>query len=139
MFDSFPRGVRNCNPGNIRISDTEWEGKITPSPDKAFETFDCMKNGIRAMTKILLTYFRRYRLNTVADIITRWAPPKENNTLAYIRAVCSDTGFGVNEPLDLEDRHNLFDLVQAIIRHENGGTYIQDRDIMAGITAGFDN
>ncbi|EGR3201648.1 structural protein, partial [Vibrio parahaemolyticus] len=36
---SSVRGVRIHNPLNIRIAGNAWKGKVTPSRDKAFETF----------------------------------------------------------------------------------------------------
>ena len=34
----------------------------------------------------------KYGLKTIKDIIYRWAPPKENNTAAYIRRVSDYIG-----------------------------------------------
>lgn len=36
-------------------------------------------------------------------MISRWAPPVENHTEAYIRAVAADTGIDPDEPLDTLD------------------------------------
>lgn len=36
------RGLKNCNPGNIRISTTKWIGEIQPSTDKSFKQFKAM-------------------------------------------------------------------------------------------------
>ena len=106
------------NPGNIRISNTQWQGKISPSHDAQFETFDTPDNGIRAMAKILITYFDR-GLNTIEAIITAWAPPSENDTDTYIDAVSDDSGFDSDQVLTL-DASTLEALIPAIIKHENG-------------------
>ena len=37
--------------------------------------------------------------NCIEDIISRWAPPSENDTKAYIRSVCALTGIGGKERL----------------------------------------
>ena len=37
-------------------------------------------------------------------MISRWAPPSENRTEAYIRAVADDTGIDPDEPIDTRDR-----------------------------------
>lgn len=42
---------------------------------------------------LLMRSYRRAKCVTVADIIRRWAPPSENSTGDYIKAVCAMTGF----------------------------------------------
>lgn len=36
------RGLRNNNPGNIRINTDVFQGEITPSKDKSFKQFRSM-------------------------------------------------------------------------------------------------
>lgn len=85
---NLPRGYRNNNPLNIRISSSAWKGKINPSGDSAFEQFVSMEYGYRAALRTMRTYINKYGANTIDKIISRWAPPSENNTLAYISNVC---------------------------------------------------
>lgn len=112
-----PRGIRNHNPGNVRISDSDWLGKVQGA-DKSFETFSHPLYGIRVIAYLLKKYQRAYRDNTVAALINRWAPPVENNTNAYAAAVAAKLGVGLNESIRVEDY--LPALVQSIIHHENG-------------------
>lgn len=126
------RGLRNNNPGNIRISDTPWKGKLAASKDPEFETFDTPVDGIRAIARLLMTYFDEYGLNTVTSIITRWAPPNENNTHAYIRAVCESSGYEPDAVLTLS-ADTLCKLVPAIIRQENGEQPYSEPVIAAGV------
>ena len=37
-----PRGLRNCNPGNIRKSADVFQGEIVPSGDSDFKQFRTM-------------------------------------------------------------------------------------------------
>jgi len=117
----FPRGLRNNNPGNIRRAKFNWTGKITwsVSKDKEFEQFHKLWYGVRALIKLLLTYFVKHKLNTVSQIINRWAPDTENNTEAYIASVCVLTGFKKNQVL-IPNTDTLKKLVYAITDHENG-------------------
>lgn len=85
---NLPRGYRNNNPLNIRISGNKWQGKISPSEDSAFEQFVNMAYGYRAALVLMRNYIKNYGCNTIAKIISRWAPANENNTLGYIRDVC---------------------------------------------------
>ncbi|MBN9402829.1 MAG: hypothetical protein J0I30_08465 [Burkholderiales bacterium] len=113
------RGIRNHNPGNIRHGDP-WQGLAKNQPDKDFATFASDAYGIRALARTLITYQDKYGLRTIRQIIGRWAPPKENDTPAYIRAVAAQTGRAANDQLDLQTYADLRAVTEAIIRHENG-------------------
>lgn len=135
-----PRGVRDNNPGNIDfdLQAPPWQGEIRPSADPRFAQFNTMTNGVRALAKELLTYHNVHHLNTVRQIINRWAPPVENNTSAYVTDVA--TACGVH-PDDLYNFNlaGLESLCAAIIAHENGspdgGSWVSDADIAAGVAA----
>lgn len=116
-----PRGIRNNNPGNIRMSGNAWRGKI--GNDGAFEIFDTPTNGIRAMMVNLRTYFNNYGLNTVAGIAGRWAPPSENKTAGYITVVNKQGGLATGAVLNLNDQATMFKLVRGIIGAENGSSF----------------
>ncbi|WP_224039751.1 structural protein P5 [Paraburkholderia unamae] len=116
-----PRGIRNNNPGNIRHSGARWAGQSAQQGDTNFVTFDTPEHGIRALARIVLNYQSHHRLHTIEEIIHRWAPPSENNTNAYAQSVARAMGISRNQRVNLEiNRHQLFSLVSAIIRHENG-------------------
>ena len=91
-------GLRNNNPLNIRRGKTPWNGEIR-AEGSAFCHFSTLEHGIRAAYQILDTYRQKYHAVCIEDIISRWAPPSENNTEAYIRSVCTLTGFGGKERL----------------------------------------
>jgi len=99
-----PRGIRNNNPLNIRLSSDRWQGQRPPSTspegEKAFCVFESMAYGWRAAFRLLChTYYGKYKLKTIRALITRWAPPKENNTEAYIRRVTDRIGIGADKVL----------------------------------------
>lgn len=119
------RGIRNNNPGNIKVKD-DWQGLAPISQRLKFQkdehTFNVFSDsifGIRALMRTLRTYGRRGD-NTVKKIIRNWAPPSENNTIEYIFSVCEQTGFDADEPIDVEIFLVGRLLAQAIIKHENG-------------------
>lgn len=126
---SMPRGIRNNNPGNIRHGDN-WKGLADEQLDDAFATFVDVQHGIRAIGKILLTYERKYGLNTVAGIIDRWAPPSENDTASYIEHVAKRLGVDPHAPINVSE--HLEDLITAIILHENGMNPYDPEVIMEG-------
>lgn len=117
---SAPRGVRNNNPGNLRRSKDPWQGLAKAQTDEAFFVFDTACYGIRALARTLITYQDRHHLRTIRQIISRWAPPSENNTAAYIRAVATRAGRLPDKQLDLHTHADLKPLIEAIIHHENG-------------------
>lgn len=131
-----PRGIHNNNPGNIRKTTTEWRGEIQ-GDDPEFETFATPEDGIRALAKILLNYQRKYGLKTVRQMISRWAPPTENNTESYINAVAAKMGVGPDNPFVL-DGMLLVLMVDSIIRHENGQNPYPPETVRAGVTAALE-
>ena len=114
------RGYRNCNPGNIRHSGTKWKGMRATQTDKSFVQFSSMAFGYRALCKTLLTYYRKHKLKNVALIISRWAPPCENDTQGYISSVCRSMNCSAEQTLDLNNIDVLTALAAAISKVENG-------------------
>lgn len=125
-----PRGVRNNNPGNIRKNSTVWMGMAAAQTDSSFVQFVAPEYGIRAIAKIMKSY-RALGLNTIREVIRRWAPPSENNTDSYVAAVCAECSVKPDDTVDLDTIMPL--LVKAIIWHENGGCPYTDQQINAGI------
>ena len=79
MSARVPIGQKLHNPLNIRRTSITWAGKSAVQQHEAFETFDSPYYGIRAAARNLLTYYRRDKLNTVQGIVTKWAPPEDDN------------------------------------------------------------
>ena len=115
-----PRGLRNCNPGNIRLSDDKWQGLREEQTDEDFFQFQSMAWGYRALIRTLQNYRRKHNCWTIRDFITRWAPSCENNTLAYIKSVCNYLGVPSVYVPDVDDKDTMCALAAAMSRHENG-------------------
>lgn len=112
----LPRGVRNFNPGNIELGDP-WQGMRAKQTDGRFAQFETPAFGIRAIARTLITYQDKHGIRTVTAAINRWAPPVENDTGSYVRAVQRAVG---GDLVDMHDYQYLRPLVEAIIKHENG-------------------
>ena len=97
-----------------------YRGERQPSRDPEFKQFETLAWGYRAIFVLLDTYRRRYGLDTLRGMISRWAPPSENHTDNYIRAVASDTGIDPDEALDTRDARTMIPVAAAISRVENG-------------------
>lgn len=117
-----PRGIRNNNPGNIEKGKDKWQGlKLDfETTDPRFCEFKDPTWGIRALAVVLINYQDKHNLRTVRQIINRWAPSVENDTISYINKVCEASGASPDERLDLHRYEVLRPIVEAIIRHENG-------------------
>lgn len=80
------------NPGNLRPV-----GGAT-----GFQQFATPEEGIAAADKNLQAYGKK-GINTLRGVISRWAPPSENDTEAYINTVSKKIGLDPNQPIDLSD------------------------------------
>ena len=123
------RGLRNNNPLNIRrVAGQRWKGEILPSIQGgdgggSFVRFESIEYGIRAAFVLLRTYSIKYKANCIQDIISRWAPPSENDTEKYIKNVCLWSGLGGLQRLTEEDWPKL---VLAMARQECGALLSED-------------
>ncbi len=128
------RGLRNNNPGNLEASWAfTWQGQN--GTDGRFATFASPEHGIRALGVNLLAYQRR-GLDTISKIISRWAPPQDNNnTTAYIQNVSLALGVSPTTRLDVASPAVLTALSKAIIHQENGKVPFTDETIASGIAS----
>jgi len=123
------KGIRNNNPGNIEVGGDKWYGAV--SDDGRFLIFKGALHGIRAVAKLIRTYEAKYNLNTIEGIITRWAPPKENDTESYIKSVAQKTGIKRDAKLNINNDTTMMKLVNAIIAHENAN-YRYNQSVVKG-------
>ena len=144
------RGLRNNNPLNIRHSADRWQGARIMQTDKDFVQFKDLKWGFRAAWKILdtycLTFKKEGKAYNVKNIIGRWAPPTENDTDAYVRAVVKLSGLGGNENMprpkhywNFEEVDKLVRLIRAMVCVENGIKWekVDTKDIWKGYDLAF--
>ena len=113
------RGIRNNNPGNLVITSAAWKGKtpVAKNTDGHFEQFSSHLYGIRAMFRDIRGDIETDGLNTVTKLINTYAPPHENNTIAYITAVSGALKKSAHARIVPADYPAL---IAAIIKHENG-------------------
>ena len=123
------RGIRNNNPGNIRHG-AAWQGMASEQPDADFVTFTGPEWGYRAIVRIL-RHYQSVGITTIRAMISRWAPPSENNTEAYIQAVSDYCAIAATAILP---DSALPAMLKAITIHENGSCPWDYAVINAGIT-----
>jgi len=113
------RGIRNNNPLNIEDRD-DWDGLASESLDPRFATFNDLEHGLRAGARILNTYREDHGVETLSDIVHRWAPPSENDTAAYVKNVADWSGIPINVKLNAGNNGTTKSLLKAMVRQENG-------------------
>lgn len=123
-----PRGIRNNNPGNIKKQGNwkAWQGLAEVQDDPVFLKAATPVDGLRWLAKTLTTYQDKRlaadgsKIDTIDEVIQRWAPTVENKTEAYAAAVDRAHPKGRFDTLDLHDYDDMKPLMKAIVRHENG-------------------
>lgn len=119
-MNNRPRGIRNCNPGNIRLSKDKWQGLREEQTDPAFFQFIAPMWGYRALIRTLQNYRKKHNCQTIADFIKRWAPEVENNTSGYITRVCKELEVPSSYVPDVDDKATMCAFAAAISLVENG-------------------
>lgn len=121
-----PRGIRNNNPGNLNYvgqNGATLEEHATPR----FARFNSAFEGFAALGKQIKAYYNGtskaagyQKLQSVEDIISRFAPASENNTQAYINKLSKMLGVGRGDSLNIQDPKVLATLMNGITQIENG-------------------
>ncbi len=121
---NLPRGIRNNNPGNLKITNNAWQGKIDhgQNTDGVFEQFESYVFGIRAMIRLVRDSYITNGFNTITKVLNRYAPPgtsENNNTAGYIAHVVDLSGISADQVLN-KDFQTMSRLLPAMAFHENG-------------------
>lgn len=130
---SIPRGYRNNNPLNIRISNAGWLGKVSPNTDGSFEQFSDIKYGYRAAIKTLRSYYYIHGLRTIRQIVNRWAPAGDgNDPTSYANNVAQRAGIPADQQITF-DQDTITKIVYGMTISECGQSpYLSMADIQAG-------
>ena len=130
MAKQLSRGLRNNNPGNVRLASTRYQGEVD-STDSAFKQFKTMAHGYRAMFVLLYTYQKKHELHTIEAMISRYAPAVENHTRAYIEAVSEWSGVPATSHITTTNGDIMVPVVAAMSRVENG-VFANMSDVVEG-------
>jgi hypothetical protein len=125
------RGLRNNNPGNLRLSKDKWQGLRAVQTDKAFFQFETMAHGYRALIRTLQNYRKLHKCQTITDFISRYAPKIENNTAGYIQRVCREMQVPTTYVPDVNDKATMCNFAAAISQVENGVSAVM-ADVYSG-------
>jgi len=113
--------LRNNNPGNLEYNPHDpFLGLASPPNDGKWCKFTDPVYGIRAIMVVLHTYHVKYGFGTVAQMMNHYAPPSENNTPAYVDAICQWNSWQPDQALDFGSAATYIGFAQAIAVHESG-------------------
>lgn len=119
-MSELPRGIRNNNPFNVKMTATVWLGEVDRNTDGVFEQIDTPEHGLRIGMKLLKNYHIKHGINTIAKLVNRFAPSMENDVDAYCTALEQAVGYKRDEEFNFCKPSNMIDLSKGIVRHENG-------------------
>jgi len=105
-------------------------GNIRPVGGTGFVQHQTFEEGIKAIDDNLKAYGSKHGINTIRGVISRWAPPSDNNdTEAYIRNVSQKTGIKPDDKIDLSNPVIRHILSGPIILQEKGAkSFLQKTD-----------
>ena len=133
-------GRRNKNPLNVRYNaKNDWFGRDRKegTPD-GFETFISNAHGVRAADKVLENY-SEYGINSVREVINRFAPPNENDTDGYVDFVAKELGIGADDRINLRNPETRTELLKAMVQMESPDVTLTDDQIASARLLDEDN
>lgn len=146
------RGLRNHNACNVRILTPPgvWyaQSGVDDAPGGPFAIFEDAPDsegvmqeadfwGLRCGAHNFKSYQRIDGLQTIGQIITRHAPPgDDNDTAAYVAFVCRGLGVQPSDQVALAANHELlFNLVKFVCKEEEGTDPYPDDMIRSAVLA----
>ncbi|MGU8145212.1 transglycosylase [Escherichia coli] len=138
------RNYRNNNLGNLVFANQEGATLEAPNAkgEQRFARFNTPEEGIRALANQVSSYYNgtsaaagHQKLQTVSSIISKWAPPNENNTNQYIDNVSKYLGVSPNEKIDVSNPEVMTQLVRAIATKEGGNPAVNNEFIKNALGA----
>lgn len=113
-YAKVPEGILLNNPGNL-----EYRNQPGAAQMGRWAAFASEGEGLYQLGRQIELYGSR-GINSVSSIISKFAPPGENNTAAYIADVSKRLGVSADQSLSLTNPTLLANLMNAITLHEQG-------------------
>lgn len=114
-FVQFLTGGANKSPVPTNVGNIRPVGSTT-----GFQQYATPEEGIKAVDDQLRIYGSKHKVKTLREVISRWAPPSENDTEAYIKNVSQRTGLKPDEEIDLSNPTIRHIISGPIILQEQG-------------------
>lgn len=134
------RNWRNNNPGNLEMGAFARSFGAVGS-DGRFAVFPTLADGTKAKEELLFGLKSKYANLSITDALSRYAPPNENNTAAYIKSVAGAVGVDPSTILNQLDSGQRQQMLEAISRVEGFKTgkivSAADGGVFSGPTKGY--
>jgi hypothetical protein len=114
-FSQFLSGSGKSAPSPTNVGNIRPVGSST-----GFQQFDTPEAGIKAIDDNLKAYGTKHKIDTLRGVISRWAPPSENDTESYIKFVSQKTGLKPDEKIDLTNPTIRHIISGPIVLQEQG-------------------
>jgi uncharacterized ParB-like nuclease family protein len=134
-----PDKVDNWETKHFNFGGIRKPGVVAGPNAGGFREYGSAEEGVGDIARLLQVYQNRHGLNTIRGIVSRWAPPSDNNpTAALIDRASKIVGVGPDDPVDLKDSKTLAKMIEATIRNEQGGKLPVDSKIIGEVAGAPD-
>lgn len=114
-FSQFLIGSNKTAPTPTNVGNIRPVGSST-----GFQQYATPEEGIKAIDENLKAYGSKHKINTLRGVISRWAPPSENDTESYLNFVSQKTGLKPDEEIDLSNPTIRHIISGPIVLQEQG-------------------
>jgi hypothetical protein len=114
-FSQFLSGSAKSAPSPTNVGNIRPVGSST-----GFQQYATAEEGIKAIDENLKAYGSKHKIDTLRGVISRWAPPSENDTESYIKFVSQKTGLKPDEKIDLTNPTIRHIISGPIVLQEQG-------------------
>ena len=113
-------GIANNNPGNLRVGRCQWESAIGQN-EHGHLIFAEPKDGLVALRKVLVTYKKKYHIQTLERLTGRWTSPRssQEKKRGYLKSLRQQMGARPGQKYDFAEPRTARRLAKAIIWSEN--------------------
>lgn len=118
-------GQRINNPFNIRQYNQGFVGET--GAEDGFISFEDPMYGVRAADKVLTTYGRDRDIDSIRGLVSRFAPPSENETQSYIDYISGQLGIDADAEIDLSDPAMRSRILAPMAKIESRTEYTPDQ------------
>ena len=118
-------GQRINNPFNIRQYNQGFVGET--GTEDGFISFEDPMYGVRAADRVLTTYGRDRDIGSIRGLVSRFAPPSENETQSYIDYISGQLGIDPDAEIDLSDPAMRSRILAPMAKIESRTEYTPDQ------------
>ena len=120
--------IAKNNIFNIRAGHAQWQGMT--GTQQGFVEFVNREYAIRAWLVLMRNYRRQHGCDSIRKIVTRFAPPTENNTAKYIQFCQREVGMLADNRLERYTEYAMLAVAMARMETSVKLTWPQVMEVM---------